>query len=34
MLSAYNQAGEALATEVSPEDGPFSPARRVRRRSS
>lgn len=23
MLSAYNQAGEVMATEVSPEDGPF-----------
>ena len=24
MLSAYNQAGEIMATEVLPEDGPFS----------
>ena len=24
MLSAYNHSGEVLATEVSPEDGPFS----------
>ena len=24
MLSAYNQSGEVMATEVSPEDGPFS----------